>query len=105
MVHRCPDCWYTSTGLKPYLQHIERANRMSTLDVAEHFGKLLRYFPDGNPAVLEDGILAKLRTDGGYLYHGRTVWIRPIPDTVVVWEGNSDDYDMRHIEEYVVGAP
>jgi hypothetical protein len=105
MKHHCPDCWYASTGITSYRQHIERANRMSTLDVAEYFGKIIRYLADNDPAVLDDEILAQLSTDAGYVYHGRTVWLRSMPDTVVVWDGNDADPDMTKIEEYEVHAP
>lgn len=96
-MHRCPDCWYTTNTIADLNIHRERAERFNSLDVANLFWKVLRY-SDGTD-IVDDDMTAALDSDQGYIYHGRVVWLRPMPETIVVWDGNDIDPDMNKVAE------
>lgn len=93
----CPDCWYATNSIADLNRHFARVERFNSFDVAELFCKVLRY-SDGTD-IVDDDMMAVLESDQGYIYHGFTVWLRHMPDTIVVWEGNDTDYDMNKVAE------
>lgn len=95
VVHHCPGCWFASSSLPELKAHQERVDRFNEYDLAEHFRTLLHY-SDGD---LGSDVMNDLNSEDGYLFHNFTVWIRPMPDTIVVWAGNDVDYDMGKIAE------